>query len=187
MSPIRKARMNVLATVATCTSAVVVAVVTIIASASFSSLIFVGPLASGARQGLWMALITAVITGAIVALASSWRGVVAIPQDRIAPILALLTASVTLRQPDAPAAQLVLTATCAILLVTLLTAILLYGLGWLRLGNLIRYIPYPVIGGFLAGSGWLLVLGGLRVMTGRAVKLSNILIFLEPASLLRSV
>jgi SulP family sulfate permease len=29
-----------------------------------------------------------------------------------------------------------------------------------------RFIPYSVLGGFFAGTGWLLVLGGLRVMTG---------------------
>src|SRR5262249_5833751 len=35
----------------------------------------------------------------------------------------------------------------------------------------IRFIPYPVVGGFLAGSGWLLVLGSIRVMTGQSVSL----------------
>ncbi len=33
----------------------------------------------------------------------------------------------------------------------------LWMLGFFRLGRLVRYVPYPVIGGFLAGTGWLLV------------------------------
>mgnify|MGYP002260979546 CR=1 FL=1 len=36
---------------------------------------------------------------------------------------------------------------------TLLTGAMLVLLGQLRLGGLVRYIPYPVIGGFLAGIG----------------------------------
>ena len=34
-------------------------------------------------------------------------------------------------------------------------------LGVFRLGNLVRFVPFPVVGGFLAGTGWLLVKGGL--------------------------
>jgi SulP family sulfate permease len=57
----------------------------------------------------------------------------------------------------------------AIAVVSVITGVFLFLLGRLRLGNLIRYIPYPVIGGFLAGSGWLLVRGSMRVMTGHAL------------------
>jgi len=33
--------------------------------------------------------------------------------------------------------------------------------GHLRLGSLARFMPYPVIAGFLAATGYLLVMGGL--------------------------
>ena len=69
-------------------AAVVVAVFTIIASASFAALIFAAPLDSFVANGLWMALVTAVVVGLLVALTSSYAGAVAIPQDRVAPILA---------------------------------------------------------------------------------------------------
>ena len=36
--------------------------------------------------------------------------------------------------------------------------------GGFRLGTWIRYMPYPVFGGFLAGLGWLLVVGGFTVI-----------------------
>ena len=39
-------------------------------------------------------------------------------------------------------------------------------LGLLRLGKIVRFIPYPVVGGFLAGTGWLLVRGSLSALTG---------------------
>ena len=39
----------------------------------------------------------------------------------------------------------------AIAITSVLTGIGLYVLGRFKLGNLIRFIPYPVVGGFLAG------------------------------------
>jgi SulP family sulfate permease len=47
---------------------------------------------------------------------------------------------------------------------TLLTGLVCYLLGRFQLGNIVRFFPHPVIGGFLAGSGWLLVVGSCRVM-----------------------
>ncbi|KAK3267817.1 hypothetical protein CYMTET_23647, partial [Cymbomonas tetramitiformis] len=48
-------------------------------------------------------------------------------------------------------------------------------LGRLQLGNIIRFLPSPVIGGFLAGSGWVLGCGAFQVLTG---------VKLDPATLL---
>jgi SulP family sulfate permease len=56
--------------------------------------------------------------------------------------------------------------------------------GWLRLGSLIRYIPYPVIGGFLAGTGWLVASGALKTMTGMPINLANLGFFIQPETLL---
>ncbi len=39
-------------------------------------------------------------------------------------------------------------------------------LGSRRRGDLIRFVPYPVVGGFLAGTGWLLFKGGIYVASG---------------------
>ena len=55
---------------------------------------------------------------------------------------------------------------------TLLTGILLYGVGALKLGQWLRFIPYPVIGGFLAASGILLITGGMEVVTQTNLSLS---------------
>ena len=121
-----------------------------------------------------MALTTAVIVGTLVALSSSCPAVIAIPQDRIVPILALLAGGVAAKMPTATAEQKGMVVLSGIIVVTLITGLFLFGLGRLRLGNLIRYIPYPVIGGFLAGSGWLLVVGGIRIMTGQSARFSAV-------------
>jgi SulP family sulfate permease len=46
------------------------------------------------------------------------------------------------------------------------TGIMLCGFGMTRLGRAIRYVPYPVVGGFLGATGCLILLGAIRVITG---------------------
>jgi SulP family sulfate permease len=58
-------------------------------------------------------------------------------------------------------------------------------LGRFKLGNLIRFIPYPVIGGFLAGTGWLLLVGAMSVLTGESPGISNLSYLLQTEMLLR--
>src|SRR5258708_28753210 len=74
-------------TAVTASAGVVVAIFTILASASFAALIFAGPLEPYVSSGIYMALLTALVVGAVVALTSSCQGAIAIPQDRVAPIL----------------------------------------------------------------------------------------------------
>ena len=54
----------------------------------------------------------------------------------------------------------------ATLVVTVLCGVVFAALGTFRLGNLVRFVPYPVVGGFLAGTGWLLLKGGIYVASG---------------------
>src|SRR5262245_9353889 len=153
----------------------VIAVFTIIACLSFGTLIFSANLSFGVAQGIGMALTSAVLAGGIVAWRSSYPATIAIPQDRTAPILALMAVNIAAHLPaSASAEEKCLTILAAIALTSILTGVLLYALGRFELGNLIRFIPYPVVGGFLAGSGWLLILGSIRVMTGESVSLAHL-------------
>ena len=56
---------------------------------------------------------------------------------------------------------------------SLVTGIGFLLMGSFRLGGLIRFIPYPVIGGFLAGTGWLLVNGSFGVMANASLTLTG--------------
>ena len=58
-----------------------------------------------------------------------------------------------------------------IALTSLVTGIGFLLMGIFRLGRFIRFIPYPVIGGFLAGTGWLLVKGSFGVMANASLTL----------------
>ena len=134
---------------------------------SYSRLIFAGELDGYGPLGFVSAMVSAVIIGLFVSLRSSLAGVVAIPQDRIAPIYALIVAQIVSQMPEHqdPSVAAVL-ALGVIISTTLLTGLILLILGKLRLGNLLRFMPYPVVGGFLAASGYLLLRGGLKLLTG---------------------
>jgi len=54
----------------------------------------------------------------------------------------------------------------AIMVTTVITGLFLLLLGRMKLGNLVRYIPYPVTGGFFAGIGYIFVEGGITVAAG---------------------
>ena len=58
------------------------------------------------------------------------------------------------------------TAALLIAVSSLTTGALLFVLANWKRGNVIQYVPFPVIGGFLAGTGLLLLEGALRVLTG---------------------
>ena len=55
------------------------------------------------------------------------------------------------------------TVVLAISLTVSLAGLFFWGFGICRLGGLVRYFPYPVVGGFLAGTGWLLFIGGFSL------------------------
>ena len=55
-----------------------------------------------------------------------------------------------------------------------LTGILLCGLGLARAGRAIRFVPYPVIGGFLGATGWLVVSGAVLVVTDLQLSVHNL-------------
>src|SRR5262249_12621567 len=68
---------------------------------------------------------------------------------------------------------------------SILTGVALAALGGLRLGTMVRFIPYPVIGGFLAGSGWLFVRGSVSVMTGHSLAMTDAMYLAMPSVVAR--
>jgi SulP family sulfate permease len=157
------------------TAGLVVGVLTVISCVSFAALIFSGNLSEYLPTGIGFSLFTATVVGAIAALMSSYPGTVASPQDTTAAVLALVASKIaTTLSATASSEEMWLTVAGAIVFNSLVTGIFFFAVGWFRLGELIRFIPYPVIGGFLAGSGWLLVGGSISLMTGLTLEFSKL-------------
>ena len=159
--------------VSTLVSGLVVGALEVVLATSFAALLFGGRLSAQLEAGIGLALLSATVVMAIVAVRSSFAGAVGSVQDSTTAVLALIAADIAL-EVDAAGDTAFLTVVLAIALTTIGTGVFLLALGVLRLGNLIRFVPYPVVGGFLAGTGWLLVKGAVGVMSGVPVSLSTL-------------
>ena len=152
----------------------IAAIITISLVISLAALVFSGDLNGFLGGGIGLMLFGAFIMGIVISLTTSLPGTVGFPQDTPAAILALVAAGIAAGMSDAVPQAIYATVTAAIIITTVLTGIFLLLLGRFRASGFVRYIPYPVIGGFLAGTGWLLALGGLNVMTDLPLNIANL-------------
>lgn len=166
------------------TSGLVVGVIEVIIAISFAALIFAGDLSTFVPAGIGLALVGTFISSIVVALLTTLPGTVSGIQDAPAAILAVMSASILASMPaNATAQDTFITVVAAIALTTILCGLFMLGIGYFNLGGLIRFLPYPVVGGFLAGTGWLLVTGSITMMTGIAPTVSGLISLLQPGVL----
>jgi len=165
-------------------ASIMVWLVAIILATSFSALIFHGRLSPYYGVGIGIVLVSAMCISFLTALLGSDHATLAYPQSTAAAILGTMAFNIA---DSAPATMsddtLFITVTLAISFASFLTGFFFLILGVLRAGNLIRYIPYPIIGGFLAGSGWILVQGGLNVMADLQINMENFFILFDQSVL----
>jgi len=153
---------------------IVIALMTVTIAVSFAALIFVRPINDWMSYGSELMVFTAIVAGLGMVFFSSFPGMIAIPEDRVAPILALMAALIIHTMgASAPPQDVAMTVLAAIALSSLLAGLTCYLLGQFHLGNIVRFFPHPVIGGFLAGTGWLLVIGSCHVMNEKYSSLDN--------------
>jgi SulP family sulfate permease len=150
------------------------AVVQIAYCISFAALIFTGDLAGGFSLGLAGLIMGTVVTCVVIAVTSTFSPVIGGPDSPAVAVMSVLAASIAtaLAAKGASTPTIITNVLVALSVSTLLTGVLLYGVGALRMGQWLRFIPYPVIGGFLAASALLLITGGLEVVTQTNLTLS---------------
>lgn len=142
---------------------------------SFSALIFQGYIADGFALGMAALIAGTVIANLIVSLTTSLSPAAAGPDTPAVAVLSVLASSIaaSFAAKNLGSDLAVMHVLLAISLSTLLTGLMLFGMGTAKIGTLLRFVPYPVIGGFLAASGWLLLTGGIEVMSGASVSMST--------------
>ena len=150
-------------------------VLTVTFGLSYSLLIFAGPLAPYLSYGVAVTFISTAVLAAVIALGSSLPFAIAGPESSTAAVTAILASSLVERMAVAETAAPQLAPVLITLgLSTIVTGIVLCGFGVTRMGRAIRYVPYPVVGGFLGAIGCLLILGAIRVITGERLQLATL-------------
>ena len=150
-------------------------VLTVTFGLSYSLLIFAGPLAPYLSYGVAVTFISSAVLATVIALGSSLPFAIAGPESSTAAVTAILASSLVERMAvsDTTAPQLA-PVLITLGLSTIVTGIVLCGFGVTRMGRAIRYVPYPVVGGFLGAIGCLLLLGAIRVITGERLQLATL-------------
>jgi sulfate permease, SulP family len=152
---------------------------------SFAVLIYSGELAPFAGVGIGMVLFGGLIIQLIIALTSSIPGLMGGPQDSPAAILGVMTAAILAQIPDASLETKFITVAGMIMLTTVLSGLFFLVIGGFKLGRFVRFIPYPVVGGFIAGTGLLLIQGALGVMIGVSPGMNNLQMLFTSENLIR--
>jgi len=160
------------------TAGLINGVLNIFVAIAFAGLIYSGDLSPHRLTAIGTMLIGVIIFTALSAFTSAFPNVISSIQDSPAAILAVMAAAIA-TDKAASSDELFLTIVATVGAASVLTGITFLILGQLKLGNLIRFIPYPVIGGFLAGTGMLLTTGALSFMTGESVTLTTLFDLLD--------
>ena len=105
-------------------------------------------------QGLW----TAIIAGFLISALGGSLVQIGGPTGAFVPILALIVAKHGYE---------------GLAVATIIAGIILVLMGALKLGNLIKFIPYPVIAGFTSGIAVIIFVGQLKEFFGLDIKLPD--------------
>ncbi len=145
------------------TSAIIWLLVTS-AMPSYAKLIFHGQMADYFAAGLGITLLSQIIILIVTSLFSSDHATLVIPQSPTVVIQGMIASSLVAAAPaDMSPEALFPLVYWIIALSSLLTGGFIFLLGLTRAAGLVRYIPYPIVGGFLAGLGWLIFNAGFAV------------------------
>ncbi len=161
-------------------------IILVVLSLSLAALIFSGDkLGYYLPNGVAIFLISTAVVSAIVASFSTFAGMIALPQQTNVAVIGLFAASIATQQPDMPKEILFATVVATMILNSVLSGFVFILLGQFNLGALIRYIPYPVVGGFGTGAAVLVAERGIKIMTGIGFEPAKMPKLLEPDILMK--
>ena len=143
----------------------VTGLVNVILCISLAALIFRGDIAPFTANAIGFILLGCTASVLITGFFSSYKGSISTSQDTPAAILAVMAAGIMESMGSSSPHDKFVSIVAAVAITSILTGIFFILLGQFKLGSLVRFLPYPVVGGFLAGTGWLLFTGGIGVMS----------------------
>ena len=126
---------------------------------AFATFIFSGPLAQYASWGVGLVLFGAFAALLVMALAGGFRGTIA----GLSPAL-VIGMGVIASTMDATGDALFVSAVVALILCAVITGVFCLIVGCFRVANVVRFVPYPVAAGFVAGIGGAVCVAALSLM-----------------------
>ena len=144
---------------------------------AYGTYIFSGALAPYSSQGVGLVLFGNFAACLLIALFGGYRGAISGLSLLLVFVMATIAATV-----EAEDEKLFATTACALIISAVATGVFCLLIGRFRLANLLRFIPYPVSVGFVAGIGGAVCLAALSLMSPNPDG-STASALLEPAAL----
>lgn len=137
---------------------------------SYGALLMAGPLGAFTAHGIAAAIVTAIV-GLLVGFFVEERSFVGGPDSNTVSVLATVLAAVA---GVVPSLDHRLNLTLALMVEgTLICALLFWVVAHFRLGRLVRFVPMPVMAGFLAATGFAMSSGAFNIVSGAPLTLEG--------------
>ena len=145
----------------TLVTGLILSLVNVLLATALMSLIYRGELEEFLSAGLGFGLVGSSALALVLALGSSFSGMYGGSQDASTAILGLSAASIAGALVGIAAFE---TVVAMVVVTALATGLVFLAMGYLGLGDIARFVPFPVIGGLLAGTGYLIVTGAMGIL-----------------------
>ena len=149
---------------------VVAGITGVIFAMTYGALLFAGALEQFLGYGLTIAFISLAV-GGLVGWISREKALVGGPDSNSTSLLASALAGLAAAglAPD----DMLHVALATVLATSLVCSATFWLLSRGGLANIVRFVPFPVMAGFLASSGWLLGVGAMTIVTGTPLSMEN--------------
>jgi SulP family sulfate permease len=139
------------------------AVIAVAIAVAFGTLVFGHTAHDHLANGIAHFLLGGAVAVALLGVVTRLRGQFGGIQDVSAALGAAIALSIATSLEELGDSAIFANILVALIGATLLTGLFFLVVGRSRLGNLVRFVPFPVVAGFLAATGWLILKGGLEV------------------------
>ncbi|WP_158617432.1 SLC26A/SulP transporter family protein [Legionella sp. km772] len=134
----------------------IIGIISAVSSVAFAALIYHGELSQYLLVGASSCLIGTIVLMLVLGGFSTSKRTIGQAQDVYAAIIAVTCYDIAGKVLQINPQDVLPTVMTVTITMAMSSGFIMFLLGQLELGKLIRYFPYPVIGGFLAGTGWLI-------------------------------
>ena len=131
----------------------------LVSQIAFGTFIFSGPLLPYSSQGIGLVLFGNFAACLVIALVGGYRGAISGLSPMLVIVMALIGSTM-----DVEGHALFVTTAGALIISAMATGVCCILIGRYRLANLLRFIPYPMAAGFVAGIGGAVCLAAMSLM-----------------------